>query len=73
MSHEDDGSILRADDEPRGRDVAVEGQGRILDDLDVDPITAQEAVDRLPAGTVDEAAVDEDNAQGVIGLGHHCS
>lgn len=42
-------------------DVIGEGLGRVLHDVDLMAGFAEAAVDGLPAGAVDESAVDEDN------------
>ena len=61
VTHQDGWAVLSVQDEPRRGDIALEGQGRVLDDADVEPFLHEEAVDPLPAGAVNEAAVDEDH------------
>ena len=61
VTDEDDRAVLVVQDEPGRGDIALEGQGRVLDDADGESFLDEEVVDPLPAGAVHEAAVDEDH------------
>src|SRR5205823_2977949 len=64
VADEDHGFVLGVDDLRRRGDVALERHRRVLDHADVVAVLPQEVVDLLPAGTVDEPAVDQDDARG---------
>jgi hypothetical protein len=53
--------VLALEDQPGGLGIAFQRQCRVLHDADVEAVPAQQLVDLLPAGSVDEAAVHEDD------------
>src|SRR5438093_2813996 len=63
MADEHHGTILRGDDADGRADVFGQRDRGILDDADLVPVLPQEAVDRLPARAIHEAAVDENDAR----------
>jgi len=61
-------SVLGIEDPPGGGGVPFQGQGGVLHDADPESVAGERFVDALPAGTIDEPAVDEnDIAHGVCG------
>jgi len=62
MANENDRLALRVDDALRHGDVVLERKRRILDDTDAVAVLPQGGIDTLPAGPVDETAVNEDDA-----------
>jgi hypothetical protein len=61
VADKNDRSILLGDGTLRESDVIGERDCRILDVGDIVTLSGQSVVDALPAGAVDEAAVDEDD------------
>jgi hypothetical protein len=61
MADENDRFALRVDDALGRGGVAFERKRRILDDGDGVAALPQEAIDALPAGAVDETAVNENH------------
>ena len=61
VADEDHRFALRVDDALGRGDVVGERERRVLDDADVVAVLLQVVVDALPAGAVDETAVDEDH------------
>ena len=61
MADQHDWPGLRGDDALGERHVVGERGRRVLDDGDVVAVLLQDVVDALPAGAVDEAAVDKDD------------
>ena len=59
MSDEDDRTLLRREDELRGRDIVGQRRGRVLDDGHAVTVLLQDVVDALPTRAVHEAAVHE--------------
>jgi hypothetical protein len=57
VADQDHRAVLRGEDELRGRYVARQGQGRILDDAHGVAVFPQDLVDSVPAGPVHEATV----------------
>jgi len=61
VADQDDRAVLGVEDPPGGGGVAVQGQGRVLHDADPESVAGERFVDALPAGAVDESAVDENH------------
>ena len=61
MADEENRAVLRGDRAPGEGDVVGERGRRVLDDGDGVALAGQDAVNALPAGAVDEAAVNEDD------------
>ena len=61
MADEDRRAVLLVEHVVGGLDVALERERLVLHDADVEAVRLQQVVDALPAGAVDEAAVDEDH------------
>ena len=70
MADEDD-RVLRGCNRALGDDHVIgERDGRVLDDDDFVSVLGQDVVDALPAGSVDESAVDQDDANGLVSHGN---
>src|SRR5215813_6335397 len=67
MADQNHGTILRGDDPFRSRDVTRKREGWILDDRNGVAGFLQGFVDALPAGSVDEASVNENDVLDVGG------
>ena len=61
VADQHDRAVLGVEDPPGGGGVAVQGQGRVLHDADPESVAGERFVDALPAGAVNEAAVDEND------------
>src|SRR5215217_8367337 len=71
MANENDRFALRTDDHLGRGDIAFEGKRRILYDSDR-VVVLQEVVNALPAGAVDETAVDENQGRAASIRGSSC-
>ena len=63
VADEDDGAVELLEHVVDRGHVAFEGHGGVLDDGYVVAVAAEQVVDRLPAGAVDEAAVDQQDGR----------
>ena len=61
VADEDRRAVLEVQHVVRGLDVALERERLVLHDAHVEAVGLQQVVDALPAGAVDEAAVDQDH------------
>ena len=61
MTDKNDRAILLGNRALGDGDIIGQRGGRVLDDADVVTVLFQDVIDTLPAGTIDETAVDKDD------------